>query len=133
MPNESVKARLARWVGIFLAACFVLASTDSFASKCSVKEYAAVAAVTRQGGVALQAASEPPIVDQSAVDFTSGHAESAAFNVETRFIRVWCDAQAAFQIGTAPTATTAMSPLSALLPEYFGVTPGHKISVVARP
>lgn len=122
-----------RSLAFILASCIALLSTEALASKCSVKEYAAVGAVTRQGGVALQIASEPAIVDQTAVDFTSGHAESAAFNTETRYIRVWCDAQAAFQIGTAPVATTAMSPLTALVPEYFGVTPGHKISVVAYP
>ncbi|WP_027517870.1 hypothetical protein [Bradyrhizobium sp. WSM1417] len=115
------------------AACIALLSTEAFAAKCYVREYAAVGAVTRQGGVALQAAAEPPIVDQAAVDFTSGHAESAAFNSETRYIRVWCDAQASYQTGAAPVATNAMSPLTAAFPEYFGVTPGHKISVVANP
>jgi len=117
----------------FSAAAFVAAfllSQTAQASKCYVKEYASLG--TAQSDK-LQVAAEPAVTDQTAVDFTGGHAESAAFSSQTRYVRLWCDVQASYAIGAAPTATNAMSPLSATTPEYFAVTPGHKASFVANP
>ena len=115
------------WLSLALLA---LASTQALASKCYIREYG-------QMGVAQngqpQIADEPPLVDQTALDFSGGHAESAAFGNTTKYIRVWCDAQASFLVGTAPVATNAMSPLTSATPEYFGVRSGQKISVVANP
>lgn len=112
------------------AACLCFLATNAFAAKCYVKEYSDIAQTVRG---AAQIAAEPALVDQTAVDFTAGHAESVAFNASTRFIRVWCDAQASYLVGAAPIATNAMSPLSASLPEYFAVTASQKISFVANP
>jgi len=112
----------------FLA--IALASGDALAAKCYVKEYG-------QMGVAQngqpQIADEPGLTDQTAVDFSGGVAQSAAFGNTTKYIRVWCDAQASYLVGSNPTATAAMSPLSASLPEYFGVRAGQKISFIANP
>jgi hypothetical protein len=113
-----------------LGAVFLWVSPAS-AAKCYVKEYASSG--NTRSNLPLQIASEPGIVDQTAVDFTSGHAESVAFSAQTTYIRLWCDAQASYIVGKTPLATNAMSPIGASTPEYFGVQPGDKISVVANP
>lgn len=119
---------------IFAAACFALfIIAPAYATPtCSVKEYATMAA-TASGGASAQAASEPAVIDQGDIDFTSGHAESAAFNAGTKFIRIKCYAQAAFSVGLAPIATTGMSWIGTGETEYFGVLPNNKISLVAKP
>lgn len=116
------------FLAVVMAAFFVASPAN--ASKCYVKEYRASG--TSATGV-IEVAAEPAIVDQTAVDFTAGHAESAAFNAQTRYVRIWCDAQASFKIDFSPIATNAMSPLAASAPEYFSVQPGMKLSVVANP
>jgi hypothetical protein len=82
--------------------------------------------------VVAQIAAEPG-VDQSPVDFSGGVASSASFAAATTYIRVVCDAQCSVLFGTNPTATNSNKMLPALAPEYFGVTPGQKISVVSNP
>ena len=77
-----------------------------------------------------QMAMEPSITKQT-VDFTSGEAKSAALNARTRFVRVWSDADCCLAVGVDPTADTSSLPIAAKAPEYFGVAPGDKISVVA--
>lgn len=79
----------------------------------------------------LMIASETVAPKDSVVDFGSGEAKSAAFAPGTAFIRVWSDADVCIRIGIAPTATTSNKPLSAKTPEYFAVTPGHKLSAIA--
>lgn len=113
-----------------LAIALLCVASQADAAKCYVKEYASLGNALNGGP---QIAAEPGLVDQTAVDFSGGHAESAAFNAQTRYIRVWCDAQASYLVGATPVATNAMSPLTASLPEYFGVTTGQKISFVANP
>lgn len=106
-------------------------SGPAFATnKCSVKEYNTIGQAQTQPA---QIALEPSIADNS-LDF-SGGAVTRTLNVNTSFVRIVCDTQAAYAVGTAPVATTANSFLPASLPEYFGVAPGTGmvISVVARP
>lgn len=115
------------------AACFVLFAGPALAaSTCNVKEYIVLSA-TGSGGVPAQIAAEPAKVDQAPVDFTAGHAESAAFNVETKYIRVVCSVQASFAVGAAPVAVNTNSWVPAGSPEYFGVQGGQKISFVTNP
>lgn len=100
------------------------------ANSCSVKEYNTLGTAR---GQPTQIALEPAIAD-TAVSFSSGHSE-LTLQGNTSFVRVVCDTQAAYLIGTAPTATTSNSFIPAGLPEYFGVPPGKSmiISLVARP
>ncbi|SRR5258708_1233947 len=114
--------------GLFSLILSALAQ-PAFAAKCYVREYPALA-VPR--GQIAQIAKEAG-TDQAPIDFTSGHAESAAFAGSTNFIRLWCDAQASNKFGAAPVATNSNSPQTAGQPEYYGVVPGNKVSVVANP
>jgi hypothetical protein len=115
---------------ILAAACLAsLFATEAFAtSTCNVREYSQLPAVGALGNTAAE-----PGIDQSAVDFTSGHAESAAFAAATKYIRIICSAQASFLVAPAPVAANTNSWMPAALPEYLGVQPGHKISFVANP
>ncbi len=98
-------------------------------AKLDISEYASSGFAS--GGVtALQIGREPCILDQTPVTF-SIEAKSAAFNAETHFIRVWSDTNCCIKFGSSPTASTSNKPLAAQSPEYFGVKPGDKVSVIA--
>lgn len=112
-----------------LIAAALLCASPSLAATCYVKEYAVVG-IAQQGPI--QVAAEPSLVDQT-VTFTSTAGNSAPFNLQTRYIRVWCDAQASYVIDQNAVATNTKSPLSASAAEYFGVQPGHRLSVIANP
>lgn len=112
---------------VFAAALFALSfASPALASTCYIREYSELG--TANSGVA----GEPAIRTQS-VTFTSSPGNSAAFLSNTRFIRVWCDAQASYDIGLAASAVNTMAPITASLPEYFGVKGGHRASFVANP
>jgi hypothetical protein len=119
-----------RLIAAALFALFASMGTAQ-AAKCSVGEYNAAGFAS---GVPIQVAGEPHITTQ-VVDFSGGVASSAAFNAATQFIRLWCDTQASYLVGTAPTAATTDNGVAALVPEYFSVPTngGYKISVIARP
>jgi hypothetical protein len=115
-------------IRILAALLFALLSVDAFAaSKLFISEYGTISPN------APQAAVEPAVTDQAAVDFSAGAAQSAAFNTATRIVRLMCDTRCAVKFGSNPTATTANKPLAADAPEYFFVTPGDKVSVIASP
>lgn len=81
--------------------------------------------------VAYQAAKAPAITSQ-AVTITASSVQSAAFSATTGLIRIHCDVACHVQIGTTnPTATTSSLPLGAGQTEYFVVTPGDEIAVIA--
>ena len=61
----------------------------------------------------------------------SSTTQSAALAADTRFVRVVSDADCHIAAGSSPTATTSDLKLTAGSAEYFGVTPGHKIAVIA--
>lgn len=98
------------------------------------------AATYRDHAVGGGAAFMPPITEQTVViPSAAGPANSsAAFNVNTRIIRVHVDANAGnagagvnIKLGANPTAVTAVSERMAInSTEYFGVVPGHKLSVI---
>lgn len=71
----------------------------------------------------------PPIAAQT-VTFTTS-TQSAALNEATRYVRIISDANCNISVGINPTATASNMRMTADIPEYFGVTPGHKIAVVA--
>jgi len=75
---------------------------------------------------------EPCIVNASSPITFSTHAESAAFNANTKFIRVHTDSICSVKIGPAVTATANDARMAAGTTEYFGVRPGDIISVIAN-
>jgi hypothetical protein len=114
------------------AALFVLTATAAdAASRVWVSEFTVLTA-TQSGGAAGQMAALPAKVIQSTLDISGGAQSSAAFNAETRFIRVICEVQCAIR-GDGVTATTSSILMPAFSPEYFGVQPGSTISVIAAP
>jgi hypothetical protein len=74
---------------------------------------------------------EPPLAEQT-VAIGGSSAQSAAFNANTRYIRVHTDAICSVLIGTNPTATAEKKRLPADSVEYFGVSPGSKLAVITN-
>lgn len=65
---------------------------------------------------------EEPAIAEQVVDFTSGEEKSAAFNAETRFIRMWSDTECFVTFGANPTAVSGTSPgVTAKVAEYRGL------------
>lgn len=88
------------------------------AATCKISEYSNLVldANNRQVPVAL----EPAITTQSVTYTTS--TSSVAFNDDTRFVRIICDAKAHFVFTTAtPTLTNSYPYLPADTAEYFGI------------
>lgn len=118
---------------LLAAACFAFMATQAHAAdNCYIREYAAIGQALT---VPAQIASEPGITDQVTADFTSAAVQSSAFNAQTTFIRLWCNAQASILFGTNPTAANTNAPIAANTPEYFAVpvNQGYKISVHTNP
>jgi hypothetical protein len=67
---------------------------------------------------------------QAPIDYSGGHAESAAFGTNTRLVRVHTDSICCVIIAKAPVATTSHQRMTAGQTEYFLVKPGDKISAV---
>jgi hypothetical protein len=78
-------------------------------------------------GKDLPVCNEPPIAEY-AVDFTTP-AQSPAFGARTKIVRLQANSKAHVAFGTDPTATNSHKYLFTDIPEYFGVQPGHKVSV----
>jgi hypothetical protein len=115
---------------LILAGLFALLATGAqAANKAYISEFGVLG--TSNNGVP-QIAAQPSLTEQT-VDFSGGVTSSAAFGGGTKYIRILCDSRCSVQFGAAPTATTSKMPLAADTPEYFGVQPGEKVSVIANP
>ena len=115
-----------------IAAFVLLTASPAFAaSRVWIAEFTVLGA-TASGGVPGQIAALPARVLQSTLDISGGVQTSAAFNAETKFIRVICEVQCAVR-GDGSAATTSAILMPALSAEYFGVQPGATISVIAAP
>ena len=77
-------------------------------------------------GQVAQVGAEPSFVDQQLT--IGSEVKSAAF--KGSFIRLHVDAACRIQFGLNPTASSATMRLAAGTTQYFGVIPGHKISVI---
>lgn len=84
-----------------------------------------------------QVPMDPPLVEQT-VAIGASSAQSAAFNAQTRLIRVETDAICAVTVGANPTATVASGTsgsgrMAANQTEYRGVPVGqsYKIAVIS--
>lgn len=85
---------------------------------------------TTLGGNVAQVSQEPALAEQ-AFTFTTT-TQSAAFNANTRFIRVHTDSICSIAIGLNPTATTDSRRMVAGQTEYFAVPGGWKIAAVTN-
>lgn len=74
-----------------------------------------------------------PPVAQHAVTFTSTAAQSNIFSASARYVRLVADADCLIEVGADPAAnvSTTTVKLFANIPDYQGVSPGHRLSVVA--
>ena len=77
---------------------------------------------------APQIAATPSITTQ-VVTFTTS-TQSAAFNANTKFVRVIADANCHVLFGANPTATTNSMRMVADAAEYFGVVAGQKLAAI---
>jgi len=92
-----------------------------------------IAEFNNQGNAAagqlLQLPQLPPLAGQ-VVTFTTS-TQSSALNAATTYVRVIADADCHLEVGGNPTATTSsVIKLTSGVPEYFGVTAGHKIAAI---
>ena len=95
----------------------LLFAIPAFGATCKISEYGYV--VQDSSGRIVPVAAEPPLTTQT-VTYTTSTA-SNAFNAQTRFIRVVCDAKAHFVVAASPTATANSPYVPANAPEYFGI------------
>ncbi len=78
-------------------------------------------------GQVAQVGAEPSFVDQQLT--IGSEVKSAAF--KGSFIRVHVDTDCRVLFGLSPTASSASMRMAAGTTQYFGVTPGHKISIIS--
>lgn len=100
------------------------------ANKLSVVEYERP---QDAGSYPMQVASlaSGVIVEQTAVDFTAGSTQSAAFAATSTFLRIQPDTACWIKVGANPTAVNNVGArLAAGQTEYYFVRPGDKIAAV---
>jgi hypothetical protein len=101
-------------------------------AKLYITEYITQPIVTngQMGGMGL----EPCVINAaSPITIAGVAASSTAFGTTTKFIRVHTDAICSFRISAAGTAATANDArMAASTTEYFGVLPGHVLSVITN-
>lgn len=74
----------------------------------------------------------PPLAEQI-VAISGSTTASAAFGANTRIIRLCADSVCSVKVGPpTPSAAATNMRLAANVPEYFGVTPGYEIAVIAN-
>ena len=73
-----------------------------------------------------------PALTRQAVAIGATSVASAAMGANTQLVRIQSDANCSFIAGATPVATINHEPLAANAAEYFQVTPGLKIAVIAR-
>lgn len=102
---------------IILALLLTVFALPAFAATCKISEYGYL--VQDGTGQIVPVAAEPAL-DTQEITYTTT-AASAAFNAQTRFIRVICDAKAHFVVAATPTADATDPYLAADTAEYFGI------------
>lgn len=93
-----------------------------------VREYRDVATSVMAADV--PAGAEPAATDQK-LTISGSAAASSAFTATTYFVRVHTDVVCHVEFGDSPTATTSSARMAANQTEFFGVKPGHKVSVIS--
>lgn len=95
----------------------LLFAIPAFGGTCFISEYGYL--VQDSAGRIVPVAAEPALAEQK-VTYTTSTA-SNAFNAQTRFIRIICDAKAHFKVAASPTATANNTYVSTDASEYFGI------------
>jgi hypothetical protein len=72
-----------------------------------------------------------PSMGNQVVAIGGASAQSAALRADTQYVRVIADVPASVLIGTNPTATVNSPLIGPYAAEYFAVTGGQKIAVIA--
>lgn len=98
-------------------------------AKIYISEYSEMA---MWGGSRAPAPNAPALVVQTPIAIGGVSVQSAAFNAETKIIRVHTDAICSVKIDADPTAGANDMRLAADQTEYFGVAPGGKLAVVSN-
>lgn len=86
------------------------------------------------GPAAIQAAAELPAAEQT-VAISGSSAASGAFNATTTLVRLHTDSICSVKFsasGSTPTATTSTMRMAADQTEYFVVSAGMKVAVIAN-
>ena len=96
----------------------LLLAVPAFGATCKISEYGYL--VQDSSGKIVPVAAEPALATQT-VTYTTSTA-SSAFNAQTRFIRIVCDAKAHFVVAASPTATANSPWVATNAPEYFGIS-----------
>ena len=99
-----------------------------------IAEFLGVAAVgtpVTLGPADAQIGGTPPQAEQT-VSIGGASVPSAAFGSRTRMVRIHTDAICSIAWGQSPVATTVNMRLAANQTEFFGVTPGFKVAVIAN-
>lgn len=94
----------------------------------NITEYTGLAIDGR--GTTVMAGAEPNRLTQN-VAISVVPAQSAAFDSATRFVRINTTDDVRVEFGENPTAGSTSLRLGAGATEFFGVLPGHKLSVIA--
>lgn len=90
-----------------------------------VTEYAGMGTT----GVGWAMPQEPALAEQ-VVNTTASSAQSAAFNTNTRFVRVHAATIVSIKFGPNPTAVTTAHRMAAGTTEYFAVKSGDKLAAI---
>ncbi len=85
--------------------------------------------VIDEHGWRLARPKEPAITVQQ-VTISGSSVQSAAFNANTKFVRVHCDEPCRVAFGTNPTAAATSMRLGASKSEIFGAGAGQKVAVI---
>lgn len=87
--------------------------------------------IRNAGAYPAQVVQMPPLAEQTVAIGASSVPCTNAFGSSTTTIRVAVDTNCCILIGAAPTATTAKCYMPTGTVEYFSVSPGDKIAVIA--
>lgn len=94
-------------------------------------DYSASPRTWGAGPALVQAAPQPPIAEQT-VAIGGASVASNAFAATTLLVRLHADASCSIEFGAAPTASATTARMAAGQTEYFGVSPGMKVAVIAN-
>lgn len=95
-------------------------------STVSVTQFSAVGSVSNGSLMCPQA----PFIATEDISASTTSAQSAAFDSQTRFVRIMSDANVRVRFGSNPTATATDMPIRANSPEFVAVVSGDKIAVI---
>lgn len=95
-------------------------------STVSVTQFSAVGSVSNGSLMCPQT----PFISTEDINASTVSAQSAAFDSQTRFVRILSDANVRVRFGSNPTATATDMPIRANSPEFVAVVSGDKIAVI---